>query len=95
MTSKPTDEPTSGAAVEQPPNSGPWHPTVTVYDRGREPLLWVYWPSAWTLATVTDKHAYPNGLIVLHVELAMPNPDGTTSRVSRAFAWGRDNIRPA
>jgi hypothetical protein len=94
VTSKPTKPPNDGPAIEQPPNNGPWRPQVTVYDRPG-PAMWVYWPDRWTLATVRAKHEYPNGLVVYQAELSMPNQDGTMSRVSRSFAWGKDNIRPA
>jgi hypothetical protein len=94
VTSPPTDEPTSGPAVELPPHGEHWRPKVTVYGRRDAPLLWVFWPDRWTLATVTARHDYPK-LVAYEVELAKPNDDGTTSRVSRTFPWGKDNVRPA
>jgi hypothetical protein len=78
-----------------PPHGEKWRPQVTVYNRRDAPLLWVFWPDRWTLATVTARHDYPSGLTAYSVELPMPNDDGTTSRVSRTFRWGADNLRPA
>jgi hypothetical protein len=95
VTAAPSEPPNDGPAVEQPPINGEWHPQVTVYNRLHGPALWIYWPDRWTLATVTSKHVYPGRLTIVHVELAMPNQDGTTSLVIRSFAWGPDNIRPA
>jgi hypothetical protein len=94
VTSKPTDPPAAGPAVELPPASEQWQPRVTVYTYPH-PLLWIYVWGGWRLATVKARHDYPSGLTAYQCELAMPNDDGTTSRVSRTYAWGADNVRPA
>jgi hypothetical protein len=94
VTTPPTDTPTAGPAVELPPAGEQWRPKVTVYQRPG-PGMWIYWPDRWVYATVTARHDYASGLVAYQVELTMPNDDGTTSRVSRTFPWGKDNIRPA
>lgn len=80
--------------MEVPPHGQHWRPKVTVYERGREPLLWVYLSTGWTLATVRARHDYPK-LVAYQVEHGIPNDDGTSSRVSRTYAWNSDNMRPA
>lgn len=96
MTTPPTEPPTSGPAIELPPHGEHWRPTVTVYDRSLDvPLLWVYLDHGWALATVRARHDYPNGLVAYQVEVGVPNQDGTVSRVSRTYAWGKDNMRVA
>jgi hypothetical protein len=94
VTTPPSEPPTAGPAVELPPAGEQWRPKVTVY-RYPHPLLWVYLETGWVLATVRARHDYPNDLVAYQVELAQPNDDGTTSRVSRTYAWGRDNLRAA
>lgn len=95
MTSKPTEPPESGPAVEVPPHGEKWRPKVTTYPRGREPLLWIYLATGWVLAAVRARHDYDNGLVVYQVELSIPDEDGRLSRFIRAYAWGKDNVRPA
>jgi hypothetical protein len=92
VTSKPSGPPASGPAVEVPPHGEHWRPRVTVYSYPH-PLLWVYLETGWALATVRARHDYPQ-LVAYQVELAQPNDDGTSSRVSRTYPWGKDNVRP-
>lgn len=96
VTSKPTEPPHDGPAVEVPPHGEQWRPKVTVYGRALDaPMLWIYLDTGWALAAVRARHDYPNGLTAYQVEISIPNGDGTSSRYLRTYAWGKDNIRPA
>lgn len=94
MTSQPTEPPKDGPAVELPPHGEHWRPEVTVYSYPH-PLLWIFWPDRWALATVRAKHEYASGLVAYQVELSAISDGGTMSRVTRTFAWNPDSIRPA
>lgn len=56
------------------------------------PSLWIYWPDRWQLADVRAKQQYRDGRTVYQVELY--DDPTVLSKVSRAFLWGPDNVRP-
>jgi hypothetical protein len=90
---EPTEPPTDGPAVEQPPHAPDDRPRVTVYPYPG-PGLWIY-TDRWRYASARSRQDYRDGRVVYRVEIDEPNPDGTTSRCTRAYPWGKDNIRPA
>lgn len=61
-----------------------------MYERGQH-HLWIFWPSRWQLAEARAKQQYRDGRIVYQVELY--DDPKVLSKVSRAFAWGADNVR--
>lgn len=69
------------------PDSGP-RPRVTVYDRGREPALWVRVAGRWRYATVRARLEHADGRTAYRVNLQLPVGDGEEGGCSRAYWWG-------
>lgn len=92
MTAEPTDTPTTGPAVKQPPHPEGERPKTTIYRRGQH-YLWIYWPDRWQHCTVIARQDYQDGAVVYQVELY--EDPVSRSKTVRLFAWGPDSIRPA
>lgn len=75
------------------PESGP-RPRVTVYNRGREPALWVYAAGQWRYAVARARLDHADGRTAYRVNITLPDAEGgEDAAYSRAYWWPQPGLR--
>lgn len=84
--------------MTEPVESRPWRPKdgpepkVWSWPAGDRPALYVWSTGAWRFAPVMARHDWPDGRVVYQVAVDL---DGSTSVVSRSYAWPQPGLRLA